>query len=165
MTPKHILIIAIRLLTLVWCIQTLQTGTALHQLAMENSFNVGANLWLSYAVYAVIWLFLWFFPSTVANLLLPKHAQAEQPLPKHPAAWLTCGVILIGIWTLANALAEGSYWYTLSRLYVDNSHISAWSLFNNEQKASVVITAVEAVLGAILVFGAPKISHIIRNIL
>ena len=101
MSPKQILIVAIRLVVLIGIVQTLGSIATIFVQAesMYDSKQISSVLML-YGLYLIAWLLLWCFPATIANRLLPEHLQTVQEAPKHPAPWLTTGIVLIGIYTV-----------------------------------------------------------------
>ena len=101
MSPKQILIVAIRLVVLIGIVQTLGSiATIFVQTeSMYDSKQISSVLML-YGLYLIAWLLLWCFPAAIANRLLPEHLQTVQEAPKHPAPWLTTGIVLIGIYTV-----------------------------------------------------------------
>lgn len=96
MSPKQILIVAIRLVVLIGIVQTLGgIATIFAQSeSMYDSKQISSVLML-YGLYLIAWLLLWCFPAAIANRLLPEHLQTVQEAPKHPAPWLTTGIVLI----------------------------------------------------------------------
>lgn len=163
MSPKQILIVAIRLFVIVWCIHTINSG-----FVGMNAFDGNFSPWQMvplYLVYAVCWLVLWFFPATIANILLPQVQQEQQTIPKHPAPWLTTGIILIGIWTLSNALRDGIYWFSLYQAFTNTYQTDIWKMLSADQSSAIIMTAAELVIGLILVFRAPQINRLIQKAL
>lgn len=115
MSPKQILIVAIRLVVLIGIVQTLGgIATIFAQSeSMYDSKQIPPVL-MFYGLYLIAWLLLWCFPATIANRLLPEHLQTVQEAPKHPAPWLTTGIVLIGIYTVFQAIPDLIYQFSLS---------------------------------------------------
>ena len=115
MSPKQILIVAIRLVVLIGIVQTLGSiATIFVQTeSMYDSKQISSVLML-YGLYLIAWLLLWCFPAAIANRLLPEHLQTVQEAPKHPAPWLTTGIVLIGIYTVFQAIPDLIYQFSLS---------------------------------------------------
>lgn len=115
MSPKQILIVAVRLIVLIGIVQTLSSIVTIF--AQSGSEYNSAQLLLPlsiYGFYLAVWLLLWCFPATIANRLLPEHLQTVQEAPKHPAPWLTTGIVLIGIYTVFQAIPDLIYQFSLS---------------------------------------------------
>ena len=76
MSPKQILIVAIRLVVLIGIVQTLGSiATIFVQTeSMYDSKQISSVLML-YGLYLIAWLLLWCFPAAIANRLLPEHLQ------------------------------------------------------------------------------------------
>ena len=90
MSPKQILIAAIRLIVLIGIVQTFSSIVTIF--AQSGSEYNSAQLLLPlsiYGFYLAAWLLVWCFPATIANRLLPQHLQTAQETPKHPAPWMT----------------------------------------------------------------------------
>lgn len=115
MSPKQILIVAIRLVVLIGIVQTLGgIATIFAQSeSMYDSKQIPPVL-MFYGLYLIAWLLLWCFPAAIANRLLPEHLQTVQEAPKHPAPWLTTGIVLIGIYTVFQAIPDLIYQFSLS---------------------------------------------------
>ncbi|WP_373741828.1 hypothetical protein [Neisseria sp.] len=164
MTPQQILIASLRLFVIVWIVETINGGFAFWTADIPSPSLPQAAAF--YGVYAVCWLFIWFFPATIANLLLPAERQEKREMPKHPAPWLTTGIVLIGLWTLSRAVSDGLNWLFLYHAIADQfPGTSAWNAFQPDQKSAVFHTAAEAVLGLLLLFGAAKISRVVQQML
>ena len=114
MSPKQILIVAIRLVVLIGIVQTLGSiATIFIQTeSMYDSKQISSVLML-YGLYLIAWLLLWCFPAAIANRLLPEHLQTVQEAPKYPAPWLTTGIVLIGIYTVFQAIPDLIYQFSL----------------------------------------------------
>ncbi len=72
MSPKQILIAAIRLIVLIGIVQTLSSIVTIF--AQSGSEYNSAQLLLPlsiYGFYLAAWLLVWCFPATIANRLLP----------------------------------------------------------------------------------------------
>jgi hypothetical protein len=103
---------------------------------------------------------LWFFPLTVARKLLPvmREPRSEQAMDARVA--FSVGLTLLGVWLLANGLADAVYWWTLFLRARQVGDAFAWS---SEQVAGVVATVVELPIAAWLVFGATGIRRLIER--
>ena len=107
MSPKQILIVAVRLIVLIGIVQTLSSIVTIF--AQSGSEYNSAQLLLPlsiYGFYLAAWLLVWCFPATIANRLLPQHLQTTQETPKHPAPWMTTGIVLIGLYTLSHYINQ-----------------------------------------------------------
>ena len=78
MSPKQILIVAIRLTVIIWIVKTLSTAIPLMDFASDNNIKFPVSEILGvFGFYSIVWLFLWFFPATTANFLLPEIHQGN----------------------------------------------------------------------------------------
>jgi hypothetical protein len=102
---------------------------------------------------------LWFFPLTVARKLLPVMREPRFESSIDSSVALSLGLTLIGVWVLAYALVDGTYWLTLliRTEQVDTTNF-VWS---HEQIAGMVATAVEFVISLWLIFGNSGIKRLI----
>ena len=167
MSPKQILIIAIRLVVLIGIVQTLGSiATIFVQTeSMYDSKQISSVLML-YGLYLIAWLLLWCFPASIANRLLPEHLQTVQEAPKHPAPWLTTGIVLIGIYTVFQAIPDLIYQFSLY-LFVQSiaidTHTSVWADLGAQNQAGILANIAQLFIGIFLLFGAPKLSSWIRQ--
>ena len=162
MSPKQILIVAIRLVVLIGIVQTLGSiATIFVQTeSMYDSKQISSVLML-YGLYLIAWLLLWCFPAAIANRLLPEHLQTVQEAPKHPAPWLTTGIVLIGIYTVFQAIPDLIYQFSLY-LFVQSiaidTHTSVWADLGAQNQAGILTNIAQLFIGIFLLFGAPKLS-------
>ncbi|MGN6837653.1 hypothetical protein, partial [Neisseria sp. P0022.S010] len=157
MSPKQILIVAIRLVVLIGIVQTLGSiATIFVQTeSMYGSKQISSVLML-YGLYLIAWLLLWCFPATIANRLLPEHLQTVQEAPKHPAPWLTTGIVLIGIYTVFQAIPDLIYQFSLY-LFVQSiaidTHTSVWADLGAQNQAGILANIAQLFIGIFLLFG------------
>ena len=167
MSPKQILIVAIRLVVLIGIVQTLGgIATIFAQSeSMYDSKQIPPVL-MFYGLYLIAWLLLWCFPATIANRLLPEHLQTVQEAPKRPAPWLTTGIVLIGIYTVFQAIPDLIYQFSLY-LFVQSiaidTHTSVWADLGAQNQAGILANIAQLFIGIFLLFGAPKLSSWIRK--
>ena len=116
-----------------------------------------------YAIVLIISLlfcaFLWFFPLTIARKLLPvaREPRSEEAIGSSSA--LSLGLTLIGVWFLAGALVEASYWLAL---FVRTRQISDIPFeWTHVQIARIIGTAVELLISFGLIFGSSGIRRLI----
>ena len=103
--------------------------------------------------------FLWFFPLTVARKLLPvmREPRSESALDSSTA--LSVGITLIGLWFLASAMSDATYWAALVVRVAQTAPPGfEWS---QEQMASMVATGVELAIALSLVLGSTGIKNVI----
>mgnify|MGYP001742013884 FL=1 len=167
MSPKQILIVAIRLVVLIGIVQTLGSiATIFVQTeSMYDSKQISSVLML-YGLYLIAWLLLWCFPAAIANRLLPEHLQTVQEAPKHPAPWLTTGIVLIGIYTVFQAIPDLIYQFSLY-LFVQSiaidTHTSVWADLGAQNQAGILANIAQLFIGIFLLFSAPKLSSWMRK--
>ena len=167
MSPKQILIVAIRLVVLIGIVQTLGSiATIFAQTeSMYDSKQISSVLML-YGVYLIAWLLLWCFPAAIANRLLPEHLPTVQEALKYPAPWLTTGIVLIGIYTVFQAIPDLIYQFSLY-LFVQSiaidTHTSVWADLGAQNQAGILANIAQLFIGIFLLFGAPKLSSWMRK--
>lgn len=167
MSPKQILIVVIRLVVLIGIVQTLGSiATIFVQTeSMYDSKQISSVLVL-YGLYLIAWLLLWCFPAAIANRLLPEHLQTVQEAQKHPAPWLTTGIVLIGIYTVFQAIPDLIYQFSLY-LFVQSiaidTHTSVWADLGAQNQAGILANIAQLFIGIFLLFGAPKLSSWMRK--
>ncbi|SRR6266480_2426763 len=87
-------------------------------------------------VAAVVVLGLWFFPHTVARMLLTE-ANAESAPTISADTWLTLGCAVIGLWVLASGLPglmrDLFILYFSQDTYTDTSQIKQWLFYDFAQ--------------------------------
>jgi hypothetical protein len=159
-TPLHLVALGIRLVALIW---VLYTVSHLHGLFayMNSSSGVSINkgvIWLFAGLQIATCAVLWVFPATIAKKLLPSSADtASSKPPSTLIEWQTFGVVCIGIWALARAIPDAIYWVTFYGMTLNSSY--GYSDLNVEQKASMITTVVELIIGMWLVFGARGLAN------
>jgi len=103
--------------------------------------------------------FLWFFPLTIARKLLPVMREPRSETALDSSTALSVGITLIGMWWLATAIADASYWIALVIRIVQTAPPGfEWS---HEQIANIAATAVELVIALTLVLGSNGVKALI----
>lgn len=167
MSPKQILIVAVRLIVLIGIVQTLSSIVTIF--AQSGSEYNSAQLLLPlsiYGFYLAAWLLVWCFPATIANRLLPQHLQTAQEPPKHPVPWMMTGIVLIGIYTLSQAIPNLIYLFSIYRFTQSistDTQTSIWANLGTQNQAGIFASTAQFLIGIFLLFGAPKLSSWIRK--
>jgi hypothetical protein len=154
MSPQQIIIVGLRLIALLWTFHVVS-----HSYELFSYANVDATAALSKSsilAFALLQLgiaaIFWFFPATIAAKLLRSGSQSEESVSPSLQQWQVLGFICIGVWSLCRAIPDAMYWTTVG--IMANSSDVEFSSFSIEQKASVVSTILEIVIGLWLVLGA-----------
>jgi hypothetical protein len=148
--PRLIVALGLRLVALVWLLYTLSH--------LYGLFAYWDPNFTDFAGKPVVWLFvffqiaicgvLWFFPSTIADKLIPSAARAgEEPIPARLEDWQAIGVLCIGLWSLSIAIPDVVYWLTF--LYMSGS-----AGLDPSHLANLLATVIQLVISFWLVFGA-----------
>lgn len=153
MTPHQILIVATRLVAILWFFHALGHTASILTLVPSPGFDE-ANLplvWALAIVELIVCAVLWLFPATIARWLLPgSDTPTAAPAPTL-VQWQTMAVITIGIWILSQAIPDAAYWATLFGLsYSDGRFLDHLADGN---KADLIVLAARIVVGLWLVFG------------
>jgi hypothetical protein len=149
MTPHQVIAVAVRLFAIWLAIYVLRQGPlSYHQVSTFADSGAVITTIVSGAVAALVVLFLWFFPRTVARNLLDVKSTG----PAEPASvdtWFAVGCALIGLWLIVPALS--SVIYNLSVLYLAqrDSQIDTTNL-----RYDFVYFGAELALGVWLLLGA-----------
>lgn len=111
------------------------------------------------ALFLAVAAWLWTFPLSVARRLLPVMKEARSEDSAGPAVLVSVALTLMGVWLLAGALVDGTYWVTWVAM-VRSSGFEAIP-FNDDQIANMVATGVELVLALVLIFGASGLRRLL----
>jgi hypothetical protein len=154
-SPLQILIVCLRLVALVWVLYTLNHLYGLFAFLVNGptpSISRSA-VWFFALLQLATCGVLWFFPATIARGLLPSlRSEPKVALPAELVDWQTLGVIGIGLWALSRAIPDALYWATFYNVTLSAGY-SALDL-DAAQKAGIVSTVAELVIGFWLLFGA-----------
>lgn len=96
--------------------------------------------------------YLWFFPVTVARKLLPSMRDSGPSLPGSPRLLQEVAFSVLGLWLLASALPDVLYWAAMLNFRSDPAY--GGLVLSADEKASMVATGFELVLGIALLLGA-----------
>jgi hypothetical protein len=154
MTPLQIATLVLRLAAVAWALIAIHyTYEAFVQTLFEPYTSLRlAGFWFYLAAHLGACALLWFFPTAIARKLVPSLADTPVSPPSPSPQWYTLGVMIIGTWMFTRAVPDVVYYIGLasfSRALDVSAH--AWG---PEEKAGVVATVAELVLGAALVLGA-----------
>ena len=167
MSPKQILIVAIRLTVIIWIVKTMSTAIPLMDFASDNDIRFPVSEILGvFGFYSIVWLFLWFFFRHDRQFPPARNPSKAARIAKNPAPWLTTGLILIGFYSLSLALADLTYLYSFYQIAQNGITASAdgiWTTMTNQDKATTLAATVQTLIGILLIFGAPFISRQIRK--
>jgi hypothetical protein len=107
--------------------------------------------------------FLWFFPVSIATRLLPSYSRSAEPDDLiRLEEWQTLGVICIGLWALSRAIPDAIYWFTF--LSMSFSGNAGFGELGPDQKAGIVATGAEILIGVWLLLGAKGFAALLFRI-
>ena len=163
MSREDIVAVASRLFAVFVFVFTLRTvAGAVHVVtAGENMVSLATLVVIVLALLSITAL-LWFFPLTIARKLLPvmKEPRSEHALDASTS--LSIALTAIGIWFLANAIVDATYWLILySRVH--NSDVTGFE-WTPDQLANMAATIIELAISLWLIFGSTGIKHMINRI-
>ena len=162
MSREDIIAVAVRLFAIYMLFNILNTIPVATQL-LSSQKGSWTGIYIAILVGAgLICAFLWFFPLSIARKLLPvmREPRSEQALGA-PVA-LSLGLTLIGVWLLATALVDASYWLTLIiRSKQMNGVPVEWT---PQQVASMVADFTRLFLSVWLIFGTAGIRRLIYKL-
>lgn len=105
---------------------------------------------------------LWLFPLTVARKLLPVMKEPRSDTAINGSLAMSLGLVLMGVWFLANAIADGFYWLVY---FAQAAQLPTYSSdWQPEQTANIVAALVQLVLAMILIFGHAGIRRLVHRI-
>jgi hypothetical protein len=107
---------------------------------------------------ALLAVFLWLFPQTVARKLLPQHLDESPVSPWTLEAVFAVGASLVGVFILAQAVPNVVYWIALILAKQQDANTAGFSPQNYAAMTSLVA---EVALGVWLLFGGRGIANAI----
>lgn len=166
MSREDFIAVAARMFAIYLAIVALRTAIGL--VAMPGAFEEVGLALLSWSAAVVAPLLvaalLWVFPLTIARKLLPVMREAKPPLTTDGQA-LAIGLTLIGVYLLANAVADAAYWFThflALREYAVRMHLEIeWG---PDKVGAIVTTGVELALGVGLTLGGRGLASVLRRL-
>ncbi len=118
----------------------------------------GASLLAGFVLCALLWT----FPLTIARRLLPVMRTPQTSLALDSRMALTVGISLMGLWLLASAVLDATYWGTIwihaKRLNYGPIH------FAPDQWAGIAVTVAEFVLALVLLIGTNGLRTVIEKL-
>lgn len=163
MTKEQIVGLAVRLFAVFLVIYVVRHASALIPLLDESSrYRVGA-IYLTFIVLLPLAAaaLLWRLPLTVAAALIPKVSTKKGPKPISSADVEPVAFAILGIWVLATAVTDVVYWTTF--VYLLNSASTEKLIFDPQDLANIVATAIELAIGLWLLFGSRTTIEFLRR--
>jgi hypothetical protein len=147
--------VCLRLLALIWLLYILGHLYGLFAAITNDPTALISTsaVWFLALLQLAICGALWFFPATLAVRLLPSiRSEPKTAPPPQLVEWQTLGVICIGLWGLSRAIPDAVYWVTFYNMHLKANY--GVSDLNAAQKAGIVTTVAELLIGLWLLFGA-----------
>ena len=155
MSREDVIAVAVRLFAIFLFITLLRFFAGMMTLDQVSPLRV----WVVPVVGVAICALLWFFPLSIARKLLPVMREPRSEAGMDGSMALSVGLTLLGVWLLATALPNATYWLSL---FVLSRQSSGYHLgWGPEQMASIATTIAELVLAVWLVFGSAGIRRLI----
>ena len=155
MTPHQILIVALRILAIIWFLHTvglLVTNLVyLDPLGVDSSGRIAA--WLVAVTQLMACALLWLFPAAAASKLLRNKVNPENAATTPLHEWQTMIVIGIGLWALVRVFPDVIYWTSFVTMGGNEGYLQ--SELTNEHRANILSTIAEVALGFWLLLGGP----------
>lgn len=156
---KAIAATVIRLFSIAWLFVVIQQLHSLFVIPVETGDNIVLAIPLiMLSIQFAMCVAGWFFPVTIASLLIPRTAMSSTGQQYELKAWLSIGLVVVGFLALSTAVPDMVYWLTL---YNMPSHI--YELTPPDQ-ASMITTAVEILFALMLVFGSKGLSTLLSKL-
>ncbi len=166
MSREDYVAIAIRLFAIYLAVVALRLiAAAAGAAALMQDAGFGFGLLIHAAVIvlvAAIALWFWNFPLTIARKLLPVMKEPRSEENAGPSVLVSVALTLMGVWLLAGAVIDGTYWLTL--LVMTQQVGFEGHQFTHEQVANMLATVAELVLALVLLFGATGLRRLLFRI-
>lgn len=164
MSREDIIAVALRLFALFLVVTAIRHAAGL--LSLGRFEELTAVMLLGTATIMALTLafaaVLWYFPLTIARKLLPSLRDSATPLSPAGHQVQEIAIVVLGLWVLASALPDTAYWLSLVMLTSGVGYEGfSWL---PENKASITATAVEIVIGFVLVLGARGLSNLLYHL-
>src|SRR5262245_61233896 len=162
MTQHLILALGVRLFA-VWCALVMVRELAVF-LSLPRPSDESAALGVMVSgsiIVLIILLTMWFFPKSIARGLLPQSSDAAPAQPSSYEMWFTLGIALIGLWFVASAITP--ILHNLGFMYFFKSSLMTQQDLSS-LRAGIFYSAIELVLGLLLLFGATGVRKLILRI-
>jgi hypothetical protein len=101
----------------------------------------------------LISIVIWFFPITTTKLFLPKY-KTDTFSPVEKSELYIAAIVLVGIFILSTAIPDVLYWVIRVYLAADLMDSGLDFIFTPKDKASMVATVIQLIMGIWLLFGA-----------
>lgn len=154
MSREDFVAIASRLFAVFLMVVTVRAVAGSYPVA--SSYGSGSEFLLRISVFAIpslaVSALLWFFPLSVARKLLPVMREPRPAISVASDHALELALTVLGFWVLATAISDGLYWIVMLA-YANSSQMPGFEL-EPDQKANVIATGVELVIGFVLLFGS-----------
>jgi hypothetical protein len=164
-SPIQIVVLCLRLVAIVFLLFTINRLYSLFAY-FNNGGKTALNMsvvWFFAALQIATCAILWFFPASIATKLLPSLRSTQQNSPTPLLIeWQTLGVICIGLWSLSRSIPDTVYWLTFYS--IASSDGMTFSSLGAGQKASMLTTVVELVIGLWLLLGAKGLAALLFKI-
>jgi hypothetical protein len=155
LTPHQILVACSRLAALIWGIYTIshmpEFLVHMNSPAVDNRTSLAVITAIQLSVCA----YLWFFPTTVARVLLPAKFAAPS-FPSHLKDWQMLGVVLIGLWEAAQALPRLVFWAVVINTPIGGDY--SYNSLTPVQRGQLLWTLLQLATGIWLMFRARNIA-------
>jgi len=164
MSREDIIAVALRLFALFLVVTAVRHAAGLASLGRleESAMTILAAAALMFALTLAFAAVLWYFPLTIARKLLPSLRDAGAALSPQGLRVQEMAIVVLGLWVLASALPDTSYWLSLV-LFTSGAGYESFSWLP-ENKANIVATAVEIVIGFVLILGARGLSNLLYRL-
>jgi hypothetical protein len=160
MVPHQILAVCLRAVAVVWLLYLLSSVVSILQVAAGPDSGVP---WGYFIVTNVLQLvgcaILWIFPFSIANKLLPPSGSEKDLTPVSANQWQVLILTGVAVWVLAHAIPAAAYYVVVAQ-----ANKSAGLELAIDQKAGMVATAIEFLIGVGLLIGVKRATVSIRKL-
>lgn len=131
----------------------------------EQAGQINTYIALVYMlVFLIIACVLWFFPLTIASVILPTDDNNLSKLNIDNNSFLEIGIILIGVYYLFYAASDAFYWLFLVLVANHLAQDQANFPLSADQWAGIVVTIFEFFFALYLVFKTKGIANLILRL-
>jgi hypothetical protein len=108
-------------------------------------------------------LFLWFFPLSIARKLLPVMKEPQPSVTWQSGNAMELALAVLGFWILADAIADAFYWASFY-FFVHQATGTGFETIGAAEKAEMIVTVIELVLGSWFVLGHRGVATLFNRI-
>ncbi len=160
MQATHIIAIIVRLFAIAILLKALSSISTFFMMPYEPRFLV---YHIAGVTSIIASLLLWFFPTSIANLIIPFEKDIDTSHSKLDLNDLYhLGFVILSIYLLFNIFSDVVYWLSYTA-YAATMELPYLDYITNENKAAMMTTALEFILVMFILFRRKSIIAFFRS--